>query len=116
MAVSREYLDFVVEMLEPVGAVSARRMFGGAGIFIDGVMFALVTGERLYFKVDDQTRSDFTDQGCEPFTYRRGGKAQALASYYAAPETLLDEPDEMAKWGSRAAEAAFRVRAAKTRR
>lgn len=113
MAVSQEYLDFVLEMLEPVGPVAARRMFGGAGIFLDGVMFALVTREQLYFRVDDQTRGDFLEQGCEPFMYRTKKGERGLSSYYEAPDHLLDDADEMAEWGRSAADAAFRVRAAK---
>ena len=60
-----EFVTHVVDMLEPLGPVSARRMFGGYGIFLDGMMFALVADDTLYLKVDDESRSEFAAAGLE---------------------------------------------------
>lgn len=110
MAVSQEYLNFLAEMLEPLGAVSIRRMFGGAGIYIDGSFIAIVVDERLYLKVDDETRATFEAEDLEPFEYKKRSGAVGVMSYYAAPESVYDDPDEMQAWARLAWEAALRAR------
>lgn len=69
MASSTEFADFVVESLQPLGPVVARRMFGGFGIYLDGVMFALIAYDTLYFKVDDGNRPAYEDAGLPHFVY-----------------------------------------------
>jgi DNA transformation protein len=59
VAVSRSYRDFVVEQLERVSPVAAKAMFGGVGLYAQGLFFALIAEDRLYFKVDGDTRPDF---------------------------------------------------------
>src|ERR687898_1887503 len=63
-----EFLSYVVESLQPLGPVSARRMFGGFGIYLHGTMFALIAYDTLYLKVDDGNRSAYEAAGLEPFT------------------------------------------------
>ena len=89
-------------------------MFGGAGIFRDGLMFALISGnDVLHLKVDAHSRPDFEAEGKGPFTYRRAGKPQALKTYYEAPERLLEDPEALAAWARRAFEAALSADRAK---
>ncbi|MEZ5826121.1 MAG: TfoX/Sxy family protein [Geminicoccaceae bacterium] len=64
-------LAHAMELLQPLGPVMSKRMFGGHGIFIHDRMFALVAFEQLYLKVDDTTRPKFEEEGCEPFTYAK---------------------------------------------
>ena len=71
-------------VLLPLGPVRARAMFGGWGLFLDDTMFGLIAGERLYFKVDDETEPRFAAAGAEAFTYLRQGKRAAM-SYWEAP-------------------------------
>lgn len=110
MVYSQEFTDFVVESLEPLGPVQGRRMFGGAGIFCDGLMFGLIADGRLFFKVDDLTEPDFIARGLSPFTYRRSGGRQGVMSYYEAPEDLFDDHDSLLAWGQQALKAAYRSR------
>lgn len=107
------FVDHVVEMMQTVGPVNAKRMFGGHGIFLEGLMFGLIAGNDLYLKVDDQTRDDFLERGLEPFSYYKKEKEFKL-SYYQAPEETLEQADAMRKWGNRAYEVA--LRAASTKR
>jgi TfoX/Sxy family transcriptional regulator of competence genes len=65
MAVSESYRDFVLEQLGRVASVTAKRMFGGVGIYSQGLFFALIAEDRLYFKVDDSTRPDFERLGMD---------------------------------------------------
>lgn len=113
MAVSAEYKAFVVEQLEPLGQVRIRNMFGGAGVYFDDLMFGLIAGETLFFKVDDRNRPDFEAEGMGPFLYEPpSGKAIAM-SYYELPERLYDDPDELVDWARKALNAALASKAAK---
>ena len=83
-------------------------MFGGHGIFRDGLMFAIVADETLYLKVDAGNLNDFTARGLEPFTYRRQNKPTAL-SYYRAPAECLEDAEAMIRWADKAFAAALRA-------
>jgi DNA transformation protein len=99
-----EFGEYLQELFEPVGGVSIRRMFGGLGIFKDGLMFACVVDGTLRFKADDETAPDFEKEGCGQWVYRSRGRAVAMP-YWQAPERLFDEPDVFVEW----ARLAFRV-------
>lgn len=109
-ALSDGFREFLEDQFAPVGGVSFRAMFGGLGIFRDGVMFALVADDTLYFRVDDASRPDFEAEGSGPFTY--GGKGVTM-SYFQAPERLMDDPEEFRNWAEKAIAAAGRVAARK---
>ncbi len=102
-------------LLLPLGPVIPRRMFGGWGFFLDGVMIALVARERLYFKTDEQTEPRFAAAGAEPFVYRRQGAPVAL-SYWSAPADSLEDPPALQAWAELAAAAARRAAAGKAAR
>ena len=87
--------------MSPVGGVSFRRMFGGAGVFRDGLMFALVLDDVLYLKADERTRPQFEAEGCEPFCYEARGRT-VTTSYWRVPERLLEEPEAFAEWAGAA--------------
>ncbi|NCF27049.1 MAG: transcriptional regulator [Gammaproteobacteria bacterium] len=107
-----EFVTHVVDMLEPLGPVSARRMFGGYGIYLDGMMFALVADDTLYLKVDDESRSEFAAAGLEPFRYSKKGKTYEM-SYHAAPEDALENAELLRDWARKAVDAAMRAARAK---
>ncbi|HZP19183.1 MAG TPA: TfoX/Sxy family protein [Bauldia sp.] len=93
------------ELFAPLGGVTFRRMFGGIGIFREGIMFALVSGDTLYLKADDVTSPAYAAEGSAPWTYPgMRGKATAMP-YWRLPDRLLDEPEEFVAW----ARAAFAV-------
>jgi len=114
MARSSEFVDFVLESLEPLGGVSARRMFGGWGIYKDGVMFALIAYDQLYLKVDDGNRAAFEARGLQPFTYTGKGRPIRM-SYREAPGEGFDDPDILCDWARAACAAALRARAQQRR-
>lgn len=108
MAVSDEYLAFLHEELQPLAQVTSRRMFGGAGLYAHGRMFALVADDCLYIKVDDANRSAFLAAGCAPFMFQpKQGPATAM-SYYSVPESAIDAMDELINWCRLGIEAALR--------
>jgi DNA transformation protein len=98
VSTSAEFLEFIAEQMTEFGPVSVRRMFGGAGIFRDGLMFALIVGEDLYFKADAQTQPAFEAEGLDPFTYATKKQPRTVMSYWRAPARCLDDGDEMTKW------------------
>jgi DNA transformation protein len=113
VAISPEFQEHLLELLEPLGGVYAQRMFGGAGVFKSGLMFGLVADEVLYFKVDDSNRPDFEARGMGPFVYQAKGGKRALMSYQQIPDELLEDGDEMVVWASKAFDVALKADAAK---
>lgn len=73
-------------------------MFGGAGIYADGVMFALLAAGEIYLKADAATQSAFEAEGMTPFAYETGRSKRAVMSYWRLPARLYDDPDELARW------------------
>jgi len=111
MVASDGYAEFLREQLAPLGRVTLRRMFGKTGIFCQGLMFAMVADDTLYFRVDDQNRETFKEaQAAPPLSYEKHGITIDLA-FWRAPERLLDEADELVSWARAALAAARRVAA-----
>ena len=104
------FIDHVVELLAPLGRVSARRMFGGHGVYCEGLFIAIVLDDVLYLKTDAESRAEFERTGCEIFSYMRKGKVATL-NFYRAPEDAMDAPQRMLPWARKALEAALRARA-----
>jgi DNA transformation protein len=101
MGVSDEFLEYVLDQLAGWGGVSARRMFGGAGLYRDGRMFGLVADDVAYLKADDSNRADFVKAGSAAFNpYPEKGKT-AVMSYYEIPPDVLEDRDELAAWAQR---------------
>ncbi len=93
------FIAFLLEALAPLGAVSARRMFGGIGLFRGEVMFALLTrDETLHFKVGDANRPAFEEAGQAPFSYSTKHGTNTLTSYWTCPPELLDDNDSLLEW------------------
>lgn len=108
MAVS-EFVDYLNEVFVKFGNIHDRKMFGGYGIYHDGVMFGLVADDVLYLKADEYTADYYKSRGLDQFEYDKGGKIVKM-SYYLAPEEILDSPEDAAIWAKRAYEAALRVK------
>ena len=107
MAVSKELETYIVEQLQPAGLVSARRMFGGVGIYIDDIFCALIAPESnaLYFKVDDSNRADYEAAGSKPFVPFKD--RATIMSYYEVPQEVIEDPDELLRWAKKARAAAL---------
>jgi DNA transformation protein len=111
MVASDTFAEFLGEQLAPLGRVTLRRMFGKSGVFCDGVMFAMVTENTLYFRVDEDSRLTFEEASSfPPLNYRKKGSIIDLA-FWRVPERLFDEPDELLTWARAALAAARRVAA-----
>jgi len=103
MAVSQSYREFVLEQLGRVTPVTGKSMFGGVGIYAQGLFFALIAEDRLYFKVDDATRPDFEKRGTEPF--RPFGEDSAMG-YYEVPADVAEDVIILETWMRKAIDVA----------
>lgn len=106
------FVEHCAELLNSLGSVRSRRMFGGHGFYVDGIFIALIISERLYLKADALTVPLFEGVGCERFVYIGSGKTLTLG-YFSAPEDVMDSPAAMQPWARLALAAALRARAAK---
>src|SRR6266702_8124843 len=115
MVASETYADFLREQLAPLGRLSMRRMFGKTGVFCDGVMFAMVTDNTMYFRVDDHNREIFKEaESSPPLNYAKQGATIDL-SFWRVSERLFDEPEELVAWSRAALAAAQRIAAKRER-
>ena len=110
--------EHISELFAAFGRVDVRNMFGGAGIYAEGLMFGLLVDDVIYLKTDEHSAARFEREGCGPFTYDTKRGERVLKSYWRMPDRLYDEPEELADWANIALEAARRsaVRAANPRR
>ena len=113
MGFSKGYRDFVVEQLGRVASVTAKSLFVGVGLYTDGLFFALIAEDRLYFKVNDDTRPDFERLGMGPF--RPFGEDQAMG-YYEVPADVLEDPAQLEPWMRKAVEVARRAKSQKRKK
>lgn len=109
----QQFRDQVVSRLNAVAPVTARGMFGGYGLYLEGVMFALIAYETLYFKVDDENREDYLAAETGPFIYNRNGKLIEM-SYYQLPDAVFEDVEALAEWVQKAHAAARRSKQKKT--
>ena len=112
MVKQNEFVALVLELIAPLGASSARAMFGGYGIYVDSQFIAIVVDDTLYLKADEESRGQFDKRGLEPFSYTANGKTYAM-SYFRAPEEALDASHAMLPWARSALAAALRKAAGK---
>lgn len=97
MGASERFIELLKDLLADFAPIGVRRMFSGAGLFVDNVMFAIVVDDCLYLKTDEESRRDFEAEGLAPFSVERQGRRLTM-SYWRAPERLLDDPEEMQSW------------------
>jgi len=112
MKSTSNFAEYAVDLLGAVGHVVARRMFGGYGLYCDGVMFALIADDVFYLKADEANRPELERAGSEPFTYEAKGRRTIMA-YWRAPDDAIESREVAAPWARSALAAALRARAAK---
>ncbi len=109
-------IDWVAEAMAPLGTVTHRRMMGGATLYLDGTVFAIVDADgSLWFKGDAATDAAWNAAGCARFTYERGDGTVASMNYRRAPEDCLDDPDALREWAALGVEAGRRAPVKKKR-
>lgn len=104
---SSDFIEYLADVLAPLGTVRSKRMFGGVGVYIDGLFCAIIVDDCPYFKGDDDNEAQFAASGCLPFTYKKEGVEYSMR-YYRATEEAMDDPEEMCRWASLGLAAALR--------
>lgn len=104
---SAAFKDKMVTVLNQVAPVTARSMFGGYGLYAEGIMFALIADTTLYFKVDSENQRDYEGAGMAPFTYVGKGKPMQM-SYWQLPDAILADPEQLMTWVEKSLAAARR--------
>ena len=113
MAVLKERSEFVahvVETMRAFGPVTAKAMFGGWGLYHEGLFFALIAEETLYLKVDEENRAAFEAANLPPFVYVTKDGDRMVMSYCQAPPEALESPAAMAEWARLGFAAALRAK------
>ncbi len=96
----QQYINHIKEVFRDFSPITTRRMFGGYGIYHEGIMFALVANEQLYLKADNSIKHYFEELKQSQFEYKRGNKLIKI-SYYLAPTNVLEDPEQATIWGRR---------------
>ena len=102
LRVSDGFRSFVLDQLEPLGPVVAKSMFGGVGLYCDGVFFGLIALDVLYLKVDATNRGDYEAAGARPF--RPFPDRAGTMKYYAVPVDVLESRDRFGRVGAKGGE------------
>ncbi len=109
MSADEGLLLWVEETLAPVGRVTWRRMMGGATLYLDGMVFAIVLDDALWFKSDAMADPVWDAAGCARFTYQRKDGSVATMNYRRVPDGVIDDADLLAEWAALAVEAGRRA-------
>lgn len=104
-----EFLEYILELLEPLGRISYCRMFGGYAIKKNGLAIALIFENEAYFKVDSSNISDYKKLNSEPFTYNARGKTITISNY-KLPIEILEDSEELLKWAEKSYQVALRAK------
>ena len=120
MAVSDELREHARDLFAAIGPVEVRRMFGGAGVYLDDACFALLVEGAILMRTDEALAAVYAAAGSEQWVYDGGRRGPVAMPYWRLPESALDDPEEAAAWARRslvpATKAAAVKRAARTRR
>ncbi len=105
-----QYIDYVLDLLSPLGNIKARKMFGGYGIYKDNIFFALIIDNILYFKVGADNQYRYESYGSKPFSYEGKNKKMVTMSYWELPMDILEDNTKLAQWVQQAVEDAIKAK------
>ncbi len=103
MAVNEEYLKYIEDQLSEFGEIEIKRMFGGIGMFKNGLMFGKIGGDTFRLKVDDTNKNQYEEKGMKPFYSEKKKKGMP---YWEVPQDVLEDRTELAKWANQSFEIA----------
>ena len=107
MAVSEDYLNYITDQLSEFGPIDTKRMFGGVGIFRDGLMFAKIGSDVFRLKVDEHNQADYEARGMKPFVHPTKKKGMP---YWEVPADVVEDRTTLAQWAQKSFEAALRAK------
>ena len=102
------------DLFAEFGPIRLRRFFGGEGIVADDVMIGMVFDDIIYFKTDDETRKAFVAEKTKPFSFLKRSTGETIVTtWFALPDRLYDDPEELAQWARAALDVARKAEAGK---
>ena len=107
MAVSESYLNYITDQLSEFGEVEVKRMFGGIGLFHQGLMFGKIGGDVFRLKVDDHNQADFEARGMKPYFSEKKKKGMP---YWEVPTDVIEDRQMLAEWANKSYQAAVRAK------
>jgi len=107
---TKEYIEYVLELLEPINAITAGKFFGGQGVSCDSVQFAMIMGNSLFFVVDDSTRGKYIDMGTECFWYKTKKKKVNVKKYHEVPAEIIENSEALIEWAKESIEIANKLK------
>jgi len=93
-----DFVSYILDTINPHIPVQARSMFGGYGIYHNDLMFAIIVKNTLYLKADNETKHNFENENCSPFSYETKNGKRTIMSYYRLPERLFEDAEECKVW------------------
>ncbi|HEX4385844.1 MAG TPA: TfoX/Sxy family protein [Myxococcales bacterium] len=112
MANTPSFVQHSLDLFAPLGEVTARRLFGGHGLYQGGIIFGLLDDGELFLKTDDLCRPAFKAAGGTCWTYP-SPEGPMETSYFRPPAEALEDADSMRKWFDLAVAASRRAVAKK---
>jgi len=100
MAVSNDFLEYILDQLSHWGDVTSRRLFGGAGLYRDGKIFALLSDNIMYLKVDETNTEKYVKSGSSPF--KPFPNRPTIMSYFEVPPDILEDSEKLIEWAKEA--------------
>src|ERR1700733_9292137 len=101
-------------LFEPFGSVTVKRMFGGSGIYAEGLCFAIEADGEIFPKTDSPCEPSFSAADSAPFTYVAKGKTRPT-SYWSLPTLAHEDDDELRRWAGMGLDAARRAAEARAK-
>jgi DNA transformation protein len=116
MAKAHAVIERVERHAAPLGIFRARAMFGGFGLYLDDVIFAIIVGDTLYLRVDEQTQPAYERAKAKPFVYIHSDGRPSTMPYWTVPKAVGAEPEEFTAWIEAAKQASLRAKAKKPKK
>lgn len=98
MSTTDEFIEYIMDMLEPLEKLTCRRMFGGAIIKSDGVQIGVIIEDQFYFRIQEDMREAYKAHGSKPFHYKKKGEWITVHAWYSAPEEVVEDPRLFLEW------------------
>lgn len=97
-----EFVSYIHDRLTGLGDIECSRYFGGWGFRTEGELFAIIMGQMLYFRVNDQLREELAAIGSKPFSYKKGEQRIIVERFYTAPERCIHDVNHLKHWAEKA--------------
>ncbi len=94
----KDFRDHVIKLLTNLPDITSRAMFGGYGLYREGIIFGMIIDSRLYFKVDDSNRNLYISHQSQPFTYTGASHKLIKTSYWEVPSEIMNNTEKLTEW------------------